>query len=1160
MIHMKKLLLFGTVCAMMACRQGNYRENNDPLHPYDLRCEYLKNPLGLDATSPRFQWKLSSAQRAQEQTAYQILVASHPDTLKADRGDLWNSGKVISNENIHIQYAGKTLLSGQQCYWKVKVWDKNQQESGWSEMAYFSMGLLQPSDWKAMWIGLDRAMGTDNPAAEKTKLSARYLRKEFTLEKNIRRATVYMCGLGLSELYINGKKISDEVLSPPLSEYAKRAYYVTYDVTSSLSTGKNAMGVILGNGRYFKMRFKEPFVMQGYGFPKLILQMVVEYTDGSTALIVSDPSWKITAGGPIVYNNEYDGEYYDARKEMKGWNEAGFDDHGWLNAEKVKPASPVLCARNIPPIRITQTLKPVKIIRKPASFIYDMGQNMVGWVKLKVSKAPAGTEIKLRFAETLTADSNLYTANLRTAECTDTYITRGDETEEWMPRFTYHGFRFVELTGYPGTPDLNTIEGMVVHDDLETNGHFECSNALINQIYKNCVWGIRGNYRSMPTDCPQRDERMGWLGDRAAGSKGESFIFDIAAFYSKWLRDIQDAQKETGSIPDVAPTYWQIYNDNVTWAGTYIILTDMLYRQYGDREIIRQHYETMKKWYVYMKSRYIKNNLLTKDTYGDWCTPPESLTLIHSKDPKRITSGILISTTYFYHISNILHRFAGLMNQKDDSVMFNTTAALLLKGLNEQLLDKTKPAYGNNSLTSNLLPMAFRMVPKELEQKIFDNILYKIMSEANGHISCGLVGCQWINRVLSDYGRPDVAYLLASNTTYPGWGYMVSQGATTIWELWNGNTADPAMNSGNHVMLIGDLVIWLYEYLGAIQSDIEQPGFKHIVMKPTRINNLTWVNASHTSLYGPIKSAWKEENSKFIWDVSIPANTWATIYIPARSEKDITEGGQKALSAPGLKFTGMKDNYAIFEAGSGDYHFVSASVPPVPAHKQYVSSPVITPSDTIATLPATIKVSISCATEGARIRYTLDGSEPSQNSTLYTSPFNITSYCIVTAKAFKEGCMESQSTNCQYDLYDPRSNAWNYAYYEGKWQKLPDFTRLTPRKKGETTSINVSRLKMREDNFGLVFTGKINLPADGNYTFSLNSDDGSRLLIDGKTVVENDSIHGMTEVQSSLSLSKGMHDIRIEYFDALFNEGLFINIQGPGIPRQRLPLAMIFKQ
>ena len=748
------------------------------------------------------------------------------------------------------------------------------------------------------------------------------LRHEFTVERKVRRATAYVCGLGLSEFYLNGKKVGDQVLSPALSDYSKRAFYVTFDVTKQLKKGANAAGIILGNGRFYAPRSTVPTGTTSYGFPKLLFQLRIDYEDGTPAEVVSDGSWKLTTAGPIRANNEYDGEEYDARMEMPGWSVPGFDDAQWQTAQGVAAPGGELAAPMIEPIRVTETLKPIALTQpQPGVWIFDMGQNLVGWCRLKVS-GPRGTEVQLRHAETLKADGTLYLDNIRSAKVTDTYTLKGGGAEVYEPRFTYHGFRFVEVTGYPGKPVLSSLEGRVVHDDLQTAGEFACSNPLLNHIYRNVVWGVSGNYRSISTDCPQRDERQGWLGDRSAECKGETYLFDTAALYAKWLQDMADAQKANGSVSDVCPAYWPIYSDNVTWPSSTVIIPGALREQFADERIIARHYASAKEWMDYM-SGFVKDGIIERDSYGDWCVPPEDPKLIHSNDPKRKTDKALLATAYFYHDAQLMAGYATRLGQAEDARHFTELAAKLKAAFNAKFFRADTGQYDNGSQTSCVLPLAFGLVPEGERERVFNHLVRKITDETQGHIGTGLIGGQWLMRVLTAGGRADLAYTIASQKTYPSWGYMVEKGATTIWELWNGDTADPAMNSGNHVMLVGDLGIWLYENLGGIKSDPERPGFKHIIMRPEPVGDLQFVKASHRSPYGLIASDWQKQDGVFHWNITVPANTTATVYMPAKSAESVTESGKPAVQAQGVKLEGMENGRAVFEVGSGDYGFES---------------------------------------------------------------------------------------------------------------------------------------------------------------------------------------------------------------------------------------------
>ncbi|HEY1114189.1 MAG TPA: family 78 glycoside hydrolase catalytic domain, partial [Chitinophagaceae bacterium] len=590
--------------------------------------------------------------------------------------------------------------------------------------------------------------------------------------------------------------------------------------------------------------------------------------------------------------------------------------------ELVKAPGGKVEAQMNPNMKIMERVKPVSVKRLSGDkYIMDMGQNMAGWVKMKVS-GKRGNSVKLRFAESLQPNGELYMANLRDALVTDVYTLKGSGIETWSPSFVYHGFRYVEITGYPGTPKVEDFTGEVVYDDLNTTGTFYTSNQTINDIHKAAYWGIRSNYKGMPVDCPQRNERQPWLGDRTTGAYGESFLFDNSGLYAKWLNDIRDAQTAEGSIPDVAPNFWYYYKDNMTWPGAYLTIADMLYRQAGDKETIIRHYPSMKKWMMYMKGKYqTPEYIVTKDSYGDWCVPPESLEMIHSRDSTRVTNPQLIATAYYYYLLQVMQRFARLSGHAEDVETFAREAVLVKDGFNKKFYHPTLAQYSNNTVTANLLPLAFNMVPEGDEEKVFKSITDKILVQNNGHISTGVVGTQWLMRWLTRHDRADIAYRLASNTTYPSWGYMVKNGATTIWELWNGNTANPAMNSQNHVMLLGDLLIWFYENLGGIQSDTSEVAFKKVIMKPSFVDGLNHVNASYQSPYGIIRSHWKRENNQLKWDVSVPGNTNALIYLPVKAAGDVLEGGKPASESKAVRFIGLEKDCAVFQVGSGNYSF-----------------------------------------------------------------------------------------------------------------------------------------------------------------------------------------------------------------------------------------------
>ena len=879
-------------------------------------CEMLENPLGIDVQKPRFGWQISSGERNVMQTAYQVLVSSSAEKLNAGEADLWDSKKVSSAESIYVNYDGKALKSRLKAYWKVKVWT-TAGESEWCKANYFSMGLLYYKDWPKGWIGFDRAFPWDNIKTD-SRLSARYFRKEFQTTKTVKSATASIIGLGLYELFINGKKVGEDVLSPSPTDFTKNVKYNTYDVTSYIQNGKNAIGTILGNGRFFAMRQNEkPYKIKTFGFPKMLLNVNIVYTDGTSTNIDTDDSWKGTTDGPIRANNEYDGEEYDANKEFTDWNKSGFDDSKWTKAEFVQEPTGVIEAQMNENMRVMKTLKPVSVSKLSGGrYILDMGQNMVGWLQIKV-RGVKGKQIKMRFAESLQTNGELFTANLRNAKCTDLYTLKGGETETWEPTFAYRGFRYVELSGYAYQPSLNDFVGKMIYDNVKTVGTFETSDALTNQIFKNAWWGIAGSYKGIPVDCPQRNERMPWLGDRGAVAYGESFVFDNGRFYTKWLQDIRNSQKEDGAIPDVAPAFWRYYSDNMTWPGAMLLVTEMVYKQTGDVNAVRDNYPAMKKWLAYMQDRYMKDYILTKDSYGDWCMPPLTIEIGRGKSADKKYPSELISTAYYYHFTRLMMQFGNAIGNVEDVKSYELLGEKIKDAFNQKYYNDEKAYYASNALTDNIIPLYFGLVPKEKVEKVFKNITYTVEVTNGGHLSNGLVGIQWLMRCLNDYGRPDLAYTIATKKSYPSWGYMVENGATTIWELWNGNTADPKMNSQNHVMMLGDLLIWYYENLAGIKS--EHGAFKQIIMKPEMINGLNSVNASYNSVYGLVKSAYSKTGKSFNWKVTIPPNTRALAYVPAHNKNEISE---KLKSIKDIKFIKMEDNRAIFELGSGDYSFI----------------------------------------------------------------------------------------------------------------------------------------------------------------------------------------------------------------------------------------------
>ena len=876
----------------------------------DLRTERMTRPMSIDTPTPRLGWVIDTDKKDVMQTAYHLIVASTKEKAEALEGDFWDV-EVTSDQSQWVKYAGKTLRGNTRCYWRVKV-TTTQGESDWSDIAMWNVGLLTEAEWQGQWIGYDHAMPWDIEE-EHSQLSARYLRTTFDTGGDIRQATLYISGLGMYEAFIDGKKIdldangSRQVLAPCPTDYRKTVLYNAFDVTEFLNGGitTHAMAVVLGNGRYYTMQQnKKPYKINQFGYPKLRANLIIEYADGKRKVVSTNDKWKINLDGPIRSNNEYDGEIYDARKTLDGWTSPDYDDSAWGNAERVAIPTGTLRGAMAPNMTIAQTIQPKAMERKGDKVVVDMGQNMAGWLAVSIKDTHSGDTIRLRFAERIDSTGNIWVENFRHAWSTDTYIADGKENgATWRPTFVYHGFRYVEVSGLRN-PSIADFIGEVVEDQMTASGTFATTDTILAKVYRNATWGVRSNYKGMPVDCPQRDERQPWLGDRTRGCYGEAFLYDNQNLYAKWVRDITEAQREDGCIPDVAPAFWNYYSDDVTWPAALPMALDMLYKHYGNDAPVRAYYPNVKRWMEHLKYQYQKEGLITKDKYGDWCVPPEEEHLIHSEDPARITDGTLISTAYYHRICNMMKEFAKLQGFKDDAAYFEEEAALSKKAFNEKFLTLKKGTttvpghilypdstfYGNNTVTANLLPLVFDMIDDDyVKEEVGKNIVKTLINQNLGTVTCGVIGIGWLMHGLTDMGRSDLAWLLATNKKYPSWGYMAEHGATTIWELWNGDTASPAMNSGNHVMLLGDLLSWLYEDVAGIQA--AAPGFKKILFQPDfSVDEMDDIEGTYQSIYGKIGSRWKKEGGRLFWHVEVPANTTATVCLPGGEKREIGSG------------------------------------------------------------------------------------------------------------------------------------------------------------------------------------------------------------------------------------------------------------------------------
>jgi alpha-L-rhamnosidase len=851
-----------------------------PDKPVDLRCEYLTNPMGVDVKLPRFFWVDGHSERGQAQSAFQVIVSTSPD---AGEGDMWDSGKVASGSSIQVAYSGKPLASGRAYYWKVRWWDKDGLESPWSSPASFTTGLLARTDWKGTWIG-----------------GKGLLRREFALDAAPKRALVHYAGIGYSELRINSRKVGGNVLDPGWTTYDKRVLYVTHDITRMLRKGPNALGVLLGHG-WFKSR-------------ALLLELDIELEDGKHVEVASDASWK-SSDGPIVEDSIYNGETYDARLEMPGWDTPGFDDKTWTAAETVKAPGGELSAQLMPAIQVVETLLPLKMSNpEPGVYVFDMGQNFSGWARLRAT-GPAGTDVRLRFSELIYPDGRINQENLRGARAEDHYILKGDGEESWEPRFTYHGFRYVELTGYPGTPKVDTIHGRVVHTAVKPVGSFASSKPILNDLQRNIVWGQKTNLHSVPTDCDQRDERMGWMAD-AQGSAEEAMLnFDMAAFYTNFVRDIRDVQDEKGQITDTVPYIWGTRPADPAWGTAYPLICWYMYRYYGDTRILDENYTGLKKYVELLKSKS-ENGILRFSNYGDW--------VAIEKCP-----SALVSTFYYYYDTKILADTARILGKAADAKLYDDLAGRIKAAFHKEFFDPGTQSYGPTQ-TANTLPLFLDLAPGNAVDGAWDRLINDIVYGHDSHLTTGIIGTKCIMELLTRSGRAHLAYDIATQTTYPSWGYMIANGATTIWELWQ-KREGPSMNSHNHPMF-GSVGAWLYKALAGIDQAGDSAGFAKLVLRPRMVRDLVHASGSTRTVRGEVWTSWSRTDRCVRLEVLVPVGSEAEVAIPRFNLRNIVvREGSTALwtdgkFVPGVQgISGARDvadgAEIVIQLGSGKYAF-----------------------------------------------------------------------------------------------------------------------------------------------------------------------------------------------------------------------------------------------
>jgi alpha-L-rhamnosidase len=908
---MKKIIfLFIALIAGLAC----YAQ----IKVQHLLTENQVDPISIDALSPRFSWQLSTGnKRDVVQTAYEIKV-------KNSRKLVWNSGKVISDQSVYIPYKGEKLLPGQKYNWQVRVWDNTGKASGWSEVASWQMGLLTPADWKAKWI-------TPGFAEDSVMRPSPLFRKAFSLTKKIQSAIAYITAHGLYEAQINGQRVGDAFLTPGWTSYNKRLQYQAYNVTALLQQGKNAVGAQLGNGWYRGYIGYDP-KPNLYGKDiALLFQLDVIYTDGTKETILSDESWK-SSTGPVRFAEIYYGATIDDRMQQKGWSASNFNDKDWSGVVVRDFPKNTLVATFNEPVRKHETFKPVKIFTTPkGEKVIDFGQNLVGWVQMKVS-GNLGDKITLSHAEVIDKAGNFYTDNLRTARSQDVYILKGGGEESFEPQFTWQGFRYIKVEGYPGDLKPENFTAIALYSDMQPTGTFSCSNTLINQLQHNIQWGQKGNFLDVPTDCPQRDERLGWTGDAQVFSRTASFNMNVNNFFSKWLKDVAADQYASGSVPFVIPNV--IAGKDATgpgastgWADVATIIPWNMYLAYGDKRILEDQYSSMKAWVDYMQHQSNNNLWNTGNHFGDW--------LFYSLNDdtdgsSAITNKYLIAQCFYACSTQLLINAANVLGKTDDVTYYTT---LLAKIKDAYLKEYVTPngLISSDTQTAYVLALEFDMLPENLRQQAAARLVSNIRRYDN-HLSTGFLGTPYLCHVLSRFGYANVAYRLLLQDTYPSWLYPVKMGATTIWERWDGIRPDgtfetPTMNSYNHYAYgaIGD---WMYRVIAGIDTKTEGPGYKQIVIKPTIGGNLENASADYETNYGKVSSHWKLDTGNFLLDVEIPANTKATIYIPSNGGNTLLESNKPIASEPDIKLADPIPGYIVVNVGSGIYHFSTAMAQP----------------------------------------------------------------------------------------------------------------------------------------------------------------------------------------------------------------------------------------
>ncbi len=858
--------------------------------------EFFKDPVGRDLSMLSFSWKLPDMGENSAQKAYEIEVLQNGKVV-------WNSGRVDSSQSVKVPYAGRALRSAEKFDWRVRFWNSKSELSEWSDWASFETGLLSNLDWKGKWLNSPAALKKlykcklKGPKGyymgDRSGVEPTYFRKSFQVKDGLKSARLYIATLGIFEAYINGKKLGDQHWGTAWTSYEKRVTSDTFDISSMLKEGDNTLGTILADGWYAGRIINRS---GNSPKPKILAQIELNYADGSKDIIATDSTWKCS-GGAYTYSDIYDGEFYDARLEHDGFSLNSFDDSSW-NAPVVSDVknTPLITPRRNQPVRVCQELMPISVKDMGGgSFIFDFGQNMVGVPRVRI-KGIAGKPVRLRFAEMLNPDGTMYTENYRSALSTDYYVPKGGGFETYQPKFTFHGFRYLEISGLAGDwkPSKDSAAALVMHNDMPQSGSFVCSKPKINILQSNIQWGQRGNFFSVPTDCPQRDERMGWTGDAQVFIPTAAFNMNVNGFFSKWNQDMRDIQKPDGLMAHVVPAEWG--GGSPAWSDACVICPWEIYMAYGDRKAIAENYDMMKKWVDYQKKT--SKSLIRPDIgFGDWLQPSTT----KGKDSKLwrgATPRSLIGTAYFARTANLVSKSAKLLGKEEDAKFYSDLAAKVRNAFIREFVS-ADGTVKSQAQTAYLLPLAFDILPPELAKKAFEKFL-KVLEKNNFYLDTGFVGTPLINPVLTKFGRVDLAYRIINNEGYPSWIYSINQGATTMWERWNSYShekgfGEASMNSFNHYAY-GAIGEWLYRDVAGIRYDPENPGYKNIIFAPKPGGGLTFASANLQTPYGEASSSWKIENGKFFWKVVVPPNATGTLKFPAKAPQLVRVNGKTPSS------------------------------------------------------------------------------------------------------------------------------------------------------------------------------------------------------------------------------------------------------------------------